>query len=151
MYFWFYFGKSKSAIRQTLLSLRDISPVRGISLALRYVERNSVFEWISLKFIINTSFLSPFPHQIFNLLGSPNGISFYSTARFSHFIDSIKLYSNRNLYSINNNFQVFCCFFVYKLVLYIHYIKNGLARLVRERNLWAKNAPIRVRNLAAIL
>ena len=43
-YFLFYFGKSKSAIRQTLLSLRDISPVRGISLALRYVERNSVFE-----------------------------------------------------------------------------------------------------------
>ena len=94
---------------------------------------------------------TPFPHQIFNLSGTPNRISFYSTARFSHFIDSLKLYSNRNLYSINNNFQVYCCFFVYKLVLYIHYIKNGLARLVRERNLWAKNAPIRVRNLAAIL
>ena len=88
-YFSYQYGKSESAIRQTLLSLRDISPVRGISLALRYVERNSVFEWISLKFIINTSFLSPFPHQIFNLSGTPNGISFYSTARFSHFIDSL--------------------------------------------------------------
>ena len=60
------------------------------ALALRYVERNSVFEWIYLKFIINTSFLSPFPHQIFNLSGTPNGISFYCTARFSHFIDSLK-------------------------------------------------------------
>ena len=49
-------------------------PVRGIPLALRYVERNSVFEWISLKFIINTSFPSPFPHQIFNLLGTPMGL-----------------------------------------------------------------------------
>ena len=29
------------------------------------VQRNSVFEWISLKFIINTSFLSPFPQKAF--------------------------------------------------------------------------------------
>ena len=35
-YFSYQYGKSKSAIRQTLLSLRDISPVRGISLALRF-------------------------------------------------------------------------------------------------------------------
>ena len=33
---------------------------------------------------------APFPHQIFNLSGAPNGISFYSTARFSHFIDSLR-------------------------------------------------------------
>ena len=35
-YFSYQYGKRKSAIRQTLLSLRDISPVRGISLALRF-------------------------------------------------------------------------------------------------------------------
>ena len=34
-------------------------------------------------------FLSPFPHQIFNLSWTPNGISFYNTARFSRFIDSL--------------------------------------------------------------
>ncbi len=42
------------------------------------------------KEVKKTSFLSPFPHQIFNLSGTPNGISFYSTERFSHFIDSLK-------------------------------------------------------------
>ena len=60
------------------------------ALALRYVERNSVFEWISLKFIINTSFLSFFPTKFLICRGATNGISFYFTAWFSHFIGSLR-------------------------------------------------------------